>query len=168
MRSSFPKHYFFSLSYLCKLTHLFSFHTNLLRHLAPMISIVSLLNELLPMPMTQRCHVLCFTILYLSSTEFPTRFSFFLNKHLNCLWLSYSNFERYLFPAENSLTLDLWNKAIFLSYLSYLSLSLCFIIDVWYRSYTPFYLFVIVNKCLRYVTICVLNYGYGTTSVGSR
>ncbi len=63
----------------------FSFHTNLHGHLAPMISTVSLLNELLPMPMIQRCHVLCFTILYLSTTEFPIRFSFFLNKHLNCL-----------------------------------------------------------------------------------
>ncbi len=84
-----------------------------------MISTVSLLNKLLPMPMKQRRHVLCFTILYLSTTEFPTRFSFFLNKHLNCLWFNYPNFERYLFPAESSLTLDLWNKAIFLSYLIY-------------------------------------------------
>ncbi len=72
-----------------------------------MISTVSLLNELLPMPTTQRCLVLCFTILYLSTAEFPTRFSFFLNKHLNCLWFIYPNFERYLFPAESSLTLEI-------------------------------------------------------------
>ncbi len=29
-------------------------------------------------------------------------------------------------------------------------------------------LFVYINPVLRNVTICVLNYGYGTTSVGSR
>ncbi len=97
-----------------------------------MISTVSLLNELLAMPMTQRCHVLCFTILYLSTTEFPTHFSFFLNKHWNCLWFIYPNFERYLFPAESSLTLDLWNKAIFLS----LSLSYLYIINI--CRVTPF------------------------------
>ncbi len=85
----------------------------LLRHLAPMIPTGSLLNELLSMPMSQRCHVLCFAILYLFSIESPTRFFFFLNKSLNCLWFVYRNFERYLFPAESSLTLDLWNKAIF-------------------------------------------------------
>ncbi len=96
-------------------TH-FSFHTNLLHSLAPMISTVSLLNDLLSMPMTQRCLVLCFTILHLRTTESPKRFSFFLNKPLNGLWFYYSNKERYLFPAESLLTLHLWNKAIF-SYL---------------------------------------------------
>ncbi len=85
----------------------FSFHTILLRHLAPMIPTVSLLNELLSMPLTQRCHVLCFTVLYLSTTEPPIRFSFFLNKPWNCLRFIYPNFERFLFPAESSLTLDL-------------------------------------------------------------
>ncbi len=95
----------------------FSFHTILLRHLAPMIPTVSLLNELLSMPLTQSCHVLCFTVLYLSTTEPPTRCPFFLNKPLNGLWFIYPNFERYLFPAESSHTSDLWNKAIFLSYL---------------------------------------------------
>ncbi len=54
-----------------------------------MISTASLLNELLPMPMTQRCHVHCFTILYLSTAECPTRVSFFLNKYLNYLWFSH-------------------------------------------------------------------------------
>ncbi len=125
-----------------------SFHPNHLRPLAPMSSTVSLLNELLSMPMTLRCQVLCFKILYLFTTEFPTRLSFFLNKHWNCLWIVNRNFERYLFPAESSLewpratlrarnvsikyciqpvetqvflhinesslTLNLWNKAIFL------------------------------------------------------
>ncbi len=97
-------------------TH-YSFHTYLLHHLAPMISTVSLLNELLSMPMTLRWYVLCFTILYLFTTESPTRFSFFLNKPWNCLGIAYRNFERYLFPAESSLTLSLLNKAIFLSFL---------------------------------------------------
>ncbi len=40
-----------------------SFLTNVLCHRAPMISAVSTLNELLPIPVTQRCHVPCFTIL---------------------------------------------------------------------------------------------------------
>ncbi len=80
-----------------------------------MISTVSLLNELFSMPMTPRCHVLCFTNLYFSTTESPARFSFFFNNPLNCLWFIYPTFERFLFPAESSLTLDLWNKAIFLS-----------------------------------------------------
>ncbi len=86
-----------------------------------MISTVSLLNELLSMPMTLRCQVLCFTILYLFITEFPTRLCFFLNKPWNCLWIVFRNFERYIFPAESWLTLNLWNKAIFLSYLIYQS-----------------------------------------------
>ncbi len=110
----------------------FSFHTNHLRHLAPMISTVSLLNELLSMPMTLRCQVLCFTILYLFIAEFPTRLCFFLNKPWNCLWIVFRNLERYLFPAESSLTLNLWNKAIFLSYLIYLSLNRENIVIVFY------------------------------------
>ncbi len=70
------------------------------------------------MPITPRCHALCCSILYLFTTESPTHFSFFLNKPLNCLWFIYPNFERYRFPAESSLTLDLWNKAIFLFFLT--------------------------------------------------
>ncbi len=78
-----------------------------------MISTVSLLNELLSMPVTLRWQVLCFTILHLFTTESPTRLCFFLNKPWNCLRIVYRNVERYLFPAESSLTLNLWNEAIF-------------------------------------------------------
>ncbi len=84
--SSFSNLYFFFISFLVFVSFRpSSFHTNHLRHLAPMITTVSLLNGLLSMPMTLRCYVLCFTILYLFTTGFPTRLYFFLNKPWNCL-----------------------------------------------------------------------------------
>ncbi len=48
-----------------------SFHTYLLRHLAPMISTIYLLNMLISMPITYRCHFLGFTILHLSIIKSP-------------------------------------------------------------------------------------------------
>ncbi len=110
-----------------------------------MISTVSLSNELLYMPTTLRCQVLCFTILYLFTTESPTRLSFFLNKPWNCLWIVYHNFERYLFLAESSLTLNLWNKAIFLSYLIFLESAVFYALP----NFTTFLLTkleVVINK----------------------
>ncbi len=118
-RYSFSKHYFFISSFLCKLTHLLLSILTSFAILLHFISTLSILNEQPSMHMT-RCHVLSFKIRYLSTIEFPTRFSFYLNKPLNCLWTIYLNFERCHFPAENSLTLHLWNKAITLSYLLFL------------------------------------------------
>ncbi len=99
------------LSCLCKCTLFFCILNNLLRHLTPMISTVSLLNEGFSMPMTQRCHDVCRTIPYLFTTESPTHFLFFLKKW-KYLWFIHPHFEHYPFLADSSLTLDLWNKIV--------------------------------------------------------
>ncbi len=100
---------------LCKLTHPF---LSILTSFAILLQWFLLyhfwMNYFL-VPMALRCHAPSFPIPYLFTTESPTPFSFFLNKPLSCLLFTYPNFERYLFRAESSLTLDLWNKAIFLS-----------------------------------------------------
>ncbi len=52
------------------------------------------------MPMTQRRHILRFTIPYLWTTESPIRFPFFL-KNSNYLCCTHPHLERYPFPAES-------------------------------------------------------------------
>ncbi len=118
--------YSYTLSCLCKCTHFFSILTNLLRHLTPIISTVSLLNEGFSMPMTQRCHDLCCTIPYLFTTDSPTHFLFFLKKW-KYLWFIRPHFEHYPFPVDSSITLDLWNKIISLLKLSW-TLTAAFIV----------------------------------------
>ncbi len=118
MRSSLPKHYFFSLPYLVFV----SLHTFFFPYLPPSLSCS---NDFY-------CITIEWTTSYAYDATLPCSLFhsplsqhhrilhtlFFLLEHaLNCLWIDYRNVERYLFPAESTLTLDLWNKAIFLSIL---------------------------------------------------
>ncbi len=63
--------------------------------------------------MTRRCHALRFIILYVFTAKSLSRCPFSLKNSI-FLWFIHPHFERNLFPAESSLTLNLWNKAILL------------------------------------------------------